>query len=198
MSQRFNDLITQWLNHSMAQSLNGSITQWLNQRFRLLQILRVEPFSEHAVDLCQHMSGFVLLALLLPQTSQAHRCPQIRTNPLPQPSQNVASSRFSRPQLSQRITLLYSRGARSARQTRIRSSGAGNHKVCPANTACRRRRTLRSCASRGRRKSTCRFSIRQRTMRPRKSGLVSRNCGWSMSPCSPHGERAWTLVKRRG
>src|SRR5262245_8954950 len=44
------------------------------QRFRLLQIRRVEALGEPSVDLGQHTARFLLLALLLQKTTQAcHR-----------------------------------------------------------------------------------------------------------------------------
>ncbi len=45
--------------------------QTVEQRFRLLQILRLKPFREPAVDLRQHAVSFVLLALLLPEAGKA-------------------------------------------------------------------------------------------------------------------------------
>jgi hypothetical protein len=44
--------------------------QFLQQRFRLLQILRIKPFSEPVVDLGQQLVSFGFLALLLPKTGK--------------------------------------------------------------------------------------------------------------------------------
>src|SRR5206468_12923322 len=52
--------------------------QFFQQRFGLLQVFGVKPLGEPVVYLRQHLSGFCLLALLLPQTSQTHRCPQFQ------------------------------------------------------------------------------------------------------------------------
>ena len=52
--------------------------QFFEQRLRLLQIRRVKPFSEPAVDLLQHLPGFFLLALALPQPRQVHHRPQLQ------------------------------------------------------------------------------------------------------------------------
>ena len=46
--------------------------QLLTQRFGLLQILRVEPFSEPIVGLRQQLPGFFPVALLLSQAGEAH------------------------------------------------------------------------------------------------------------------------------
>ena len=54
------------------------MTQFFQQRLRLLQVFRVKPLSEPAVNLRQHLSGIVLLPLLLPQSGQAHRRPQLQ------------------------------------------------------------------------------------------------------------------------
>ena len=45
--------------------------QVVKKCLRLLQVFRIKPFSEPVVNLRQHLSGFVLLALLLPQTRKA-------------------------------------------------------------------------------------------------------------------------------
>ena len=52
------------------------MAQFLDQRFRLLQILRIKPFSEPVVNLRQHNACFVMLALLLPEAREAYRCAQ--------------------------------------------------------------------------------------------------------------------------
>ena len=42
------------------------MTQFLEQHLRFLQVRRIKSLGEPAVDLCQHLLGFGLLALLLP------------------------------------------------------------------------------------------------------------------------------------
>jgi hypothetical protein len=49
--------------------------QFLQQRLRFLQIFCIKPFGEPAVDLGQHLPGFVLLALFLSQPTQTHHRP---------------------------------------------------------------------------------------------------------------------------
>src|SRR5437867_7999865 len=74
-----------WQAPGFAEALIGldfssffSRCEFLQQRFGLLQVFGVKPLGEPAVDLRQHLSGFCPLALLLPQTSQTHRCPQFQ------------------------------------------------------------------------------------------------------------------------
>jgi hypothetical protein len=57
----------------MAQSLNRRMAQFCDQRFRLLQILRIEPFGEPVIDFGQQLVSFFRLSLLLPETSKACR-----------------------------------------------------------------------------------------------------------------------------
>ena len=52
--------------------------QFVQQRLGLLQILGVKAFGEPAVNLGQHLSGFVLLTLPLPQLRYAHHRPQLQ------------------------------------------------------------------------------------------------------------------------
>jgi hypothetical protein len=47
----------------------------LQQGLRLLEVGGVKPFGEPAIDLRQELSGFITLALLLPQPTQVHRRP---------------------------------------------------------------------------------------------------------------------------
>src|SRR5215831_18616783 len=57
----------------------GAISrQLLQQRLSLLQVGRVKPLGEPAIHLRQQLPGFVALALLLPQSTQAHRRPQLQ------------------------------------------------------------------------------------------------------------------------
>src|SRR5262249_55333872 len=65
-------------DESMEQSFNDSITQFLKQRFRLLQVFRVKPFGEPVVDLRQQGVSFRFLALLLPETREAHGSAQFK------------------------------------------------------------------------------------------------------------------------
>jgi hypothetical protein len=50
----------------------------VQQLFGLLQVFGVEAFGEPAVDLGSQMVSFFLLALLLPQPTQAHHHPQLQ------------------------------------------------------------------------------------------------------------------------
>src|SRR5499427_8006824 len=52
--------------------------QLLQQCLRLLEVGRVKPLGEPAVDRCQQLVGFCALALLLPQASQAHSSAQFQ------------------------------------------------------------------------------------------------------------------------
>ena len=67
------------LREVRARLLNGGAAellvpaQLLQQRFRLLQVFRIKPFGELAVELGQHLPGFVLLVLLL-QVFQPYHC----------------------------------------------------------------------------------------------------------------------------
>ena len=54
------------------------MAQFLEQRLGLLQVRRIKPLSEPAIDLRQHLLGFFCLALLLPQPAQAHDGPQLQ------------------------------------------------------------------------------------------------------------------------
>ena len=56
-----------------------ALCQLRQQRLGLLQVLRVKPFSEPAVDLGQQLVGFDRLALLLPQSRQAHHRSQLNS-----------------------------------------------------------------------------------------------------------------------
>ena len=60
-----------------AQSLRAtcgrhSCGELLQQRLRLLQIARVEPFSEPAVDRSQQFASLLHLALVAPEAREAH------------------------------------------------------------------------------------------------------------------------------
>src|SRR6266702_6386965 len=58
--------------------------QFFEQRPSLLQVRRIKPLGEPAVNLRQHLLSFCFLALLLPQPAQAHHRPQLqRLRPLP-------------------------------------------------------------------------------------------------------------------
>src|SRR5262249_25809983 len=46
------------------------------QRFRLLQIERIEPFTEPAVDRSEKIAALIPLALITPEPRHAHRCAQ--------------------------------------------------------------------------------------------------------------------------
>src|SRR5262249_17093927 len=48
--------------------------EFLEQRLGLLQIHRIKPLGEPAVNLRQHLLGFAFLTLLLPQAREAHCC----------------------------------------------------------------------------------------------------------------------------
>ena len=54
------------------------IPQLLQQRLRLLEVGRVKALREPAIDRRQQITGFGLLALLLPQATQAHGGPQLQ------------------------------------------------------------------------------------------------------------------------
>ena len=49
----------------------------LKERFCVFKVCRVKPLSEPVVDFCQQLPGFFLLALLLPQASEARRSSQL-------------------------------------------------------------------------------------------------------------------------
>ena len=53
--------------------LGGLRRQLLEQRLRLLQIVRVEPFGEPAVDRSEQFAGLLRLALVTPEARHAHR-----------------------------------------------------------------------------------------------------------------------------
>jgi len=53
------------------------LRQLFKQCFGFFQVCRIKPFGEPAIDLGQHLAGFCCLALLLPQTAQAHHRPQL-------------------------------------------------------------------------------------------------------------------------
>ena len=55
----------------MTRSPDDSMIQFLNQRLHLLQVFRVKAFGEPVVDLRQHLPGFGVLALTLPQAREA-------------------------------------------------------------------------------------------------------------------------------
>ena len=52
--------------------------QLLEQRLSLFQIGSIKPFGEPTVDLGQHLSGLLLLSLLLPQPSHARHGSQLK------------------------------------------------------------------------------------------------------------------------
>src|SRR6516162_4398270 len=54
-------------------STGVALRQRVQQCLRLFQVSRVEAFGEPMVDWCQKGMGFLALALLLPQASQAGR-----------------------------------------------------------------------------------------------------------------------------
>src|SRR6516164_1424401 len=56
-----------------GRSTGGALRQRVQQCLRLFQVSRVEAFGEPMVDWCQKGMGFLALALLLPQASQAGR-----------------------------------------------------------------------------------------------------------------------------
>ena len=58
---------------SSCQSSGGLRRQLLEQRLRLLQIVRVEPFGEPAVDRSEQFAGLLRLALVTPEARHAHR-----------------------------------------------------------------------------------------------------------------------------
>jgi len=43
----------------------------IEQRFGVFKVRRIKPLGKPVVDLCQQLVGFGLLALLLPQASEA-------------------------------------------------------------------------------------------------------------------------------
>ena len=49
----------------------SALRQRLQQRLSLLEVSRIKPFGEPAVDRCQEGMGFLAFALLLPEPSQA-------------------------------------------------------------------------------------------------------------------------------
>jgi len=49
--------------------------QLFQQRSGVLQVHRVKPLSEPVVDRCQQVVGFLSLALLLPEATEAHGGP---------------------------------------------------------------------------------------------------------------------------
>ena len=52
---------------------NDSTAQLFNRRLRLLEVLRVKPFSEPDVNLGQHLVSLLYSALPWPQAGEAHR-----------------------------------------------------------------------------------------------------------------------------
>src|SRR5712692_9994604 len=52
--------------------------QFFQQRFRLLQVFGIKPLGEPAVDLRQCVACCVVLALLLPEASEAHHGSQLQ------------------------------------------------------------------------------------------------------------------------
>jgi len=50
----------------------------IEQRLGLLEVHRVKPLGEPAVERCQELSGPIPLALLLPQATEAHGSPQLQ------------------------------------------------------------------------------------------------------------------------
>jgi hypothetical protein len=51
--------------------------QFVEQSLGLLQIERIEPFGEPAVDRCEKLAGVIPLALIAPEARHAHRCAQL-------------------------------------------------------------------------------------------------------------------------
>jgi hypothetical protein len=56
----------------------GLSRQLLQEPLRLLEVGRVKALGEPAIDRCQQRVGFGVLALLLPQSRQAHGGPQFQ------------------------------------------------------------------------------------------------------------------------
>ncbi len=54
---------------------DDSTLQFFQQCLCFLQVFGVKPFGEPAIDLRQHLPGFFLLALALPQLAQSHHRP---------------------------------------------------------------------------------------------------------------------------
>src|SRR5439155_17429777 len=52
--------------------------KYIQQRLGFLQVHRIKPLGEPAVDGRQQLSGFSALTLLLPQPAQAHGRPQLQ------------------------------------------------------------------------------------------------------------------------
>jgi hypothetical protein len=52
--------------------------QFLQQRLRFLEVGRVKPLGELALDRCQQRAGFGALPLPLPQPGEAHGGPQFQ------------------------------------------------------------------------------------------------------------------------
>ena len=48
------------------------------ERFGLLEVCRVKPLGKPAINRCKQLTGFLSLALLLPQPAQAHGRPQLQ------------------------------------------------------------------------------------------------------------------------
>src|SRR5262249_9179836 len=78
-------LHTQWvmntrpaLEGSKDVSTGVALRQCVEQRLDLLQVSRVKPLSEPAVDRRKQLAGFGALALLLPEPAQAQRRPQLQ------------------------------------------------------------------------------------------------------------------------
>ena len=61
----------------MGLSGKFPLRQRLEQGVGLFEVYGVKPFGEPAVDVRQHPPGMFLLALLVPQTCQADRGPQL-------------------------------------------------------------------------------------------------------------------------
>ena len=59
-------------------SANVALRQRLQQCLGLLQVGRVKPLGEPAVDRGQELVGFRTLALALPETTEAHGGPQLQ------------------------------------------------------------------------------------------------------------------------
>src|SRR5919106_2906802 len=59
--------------HTVPDAYGAELSRELRQQvLRLLQVGRVKPLSEPAVDRRQQLEGFSTLALALPQPAQAH------------------------------------------------------------------------------------------------------------------------------
>ena len=55
---------------SLAVSALSVSSQLVQQRLGLLQVFGVKPFGEPIIAICQRLSGFVLLTLLLPKAGK--------------------------------------------------------------------------------------------------------------------------------